>query len=133
MPWILWYNETVSSIVIRRAKMVAIGSALAIVATVGCSSHPTPVKPPAYDPQAFATALLARCDTDGNGSITKQEAVAAPGLVKRWSRYDANNDGAVSREELESHIQQWVDRGDGLSAINCVVRLKNRQIGDVTV
>lgn len=129
----LWNNETVRSIVAHQTRTVAVGFVVAVIATAGCSSHPTPVKPPAYDPQAFATALLTRCDADGNGSLTKQEAVSATGLVKRWSRYDANNDGVLAREELESHVQKWVDRGDGLAAITCIVRLKNRQIGDVTV
>jgi hypothetical protein len=109
------------------------GTVLAMVATAGCSSSPTPVKPPAYDPQEFANALLSRCDTDGGGSLTKQEAASAPGLVKRWSRYDKNQDGFISRDELESHVQHWLERGDGLSAITCVIRLKNRQIGDVAV
>jgi hypothetical protein len=129
----IWDNETVKLIVGCQAGFVPMGAVLAIVASAGCSSRPTPVTVPAYDPQAFANALLARCDTDGGGSLSKQEAASAPGLVKRWSRYDANQDGVVSRDELTSHVDHWVKRGDGLSAITCVVRLKNRQIGDVTV
>jgi hypothetical protein len=76
---------------------------------------------------------LARCDADGSNSLIKSEAEQAPGLLSRWSRYDADKDGAISRAELESHVQEWVDRGDGIASITCVVRLKNRQIGDVSV
>jgi hypothetical protein len=106
---------------------------LAIMATIGCNSHPTAVEPPAYDPPASAAALLDRCDTDSNGSLTKQESQSVPSLLKHWSRYDANNDGSVARDELEAHQQEWIDRGDGLAAITCIVRLNNRQLGDVTV
>jgi hypothetical protein len=109
----------------------------AVVATVlflpGCSSRPAAVKPPSYDPQAFADSLLARCDSDNSGSLTKEEAERAPGLVSRWSRYDTDKDGTITRAELESHVEAWVERGDGLASINCVVLMGKRQIGDVTV
>jgi hypothetical protein len=117
----------------RRSMLIATGALLAIVASPGCSSHPTAVSPPKYDPQAFADSLLERCDADGGGSLTKKEAELVPGVLARWSRYDVNKDGVVTREELESHVQEWVDRKDGISSITCTVRLKNRQIGDVTV
>jgi hypothetical protein len=126
-------DETVKSLAGRRAGVVAIGGLLALVASVGCTSHPKAVEAPAYDPQEFASFLLARCDADGNDSLIKSEAELAPGLLSRWSRYDADRDGMISRAELESHVQEWVDRGDGMASITCVVRLKNRQIGDVSV
>lgn len=117
----------------RRSVFVTLGASLAISASLGCSSNPSAVIPPKYDPRAFADSLLQRFDTDGDGSLSKKEADSAPGLVARWSRYDTNNDGMATREELESHAQKWVDRGDGISSITCVVRLNNSQIGDVSV
>lgn len=107
--------------------MVAIGCCQ------GCSSRPAAVKPPSFDPQSFADSILQRCDSDGSGSLSKKEAEQAPGLVSRWSRYDKDKDNSITRAELEARIQEWVDRGDGIASVNCVVRLKNRQIGDVQI
>ena len=121
-------------IVVRQPSILVTWSAMvAIGCCQGCSSRPSAVKPPSFDPQSFADSLLARCDSDGSGSLSKNEAEQAPGLLSRWSRYDKDNDGSITRAELESRIQEWIDRGDGIASINCVVRLKNRQIGDVQV
>lgn len=99
----------------------------------GCSSSPKGVRPPAYDRQHFAAVILERCDADKNDILTTGEAAAAPGIAAQWSRYDSDKDNAVSREELESHVQKWIDNGDGLVSMMCAVRLGGKEIGDVTV
>ena len=126
-------NVTMKMNARRRSVFSVWGACLAISASLGCSSNPSAVNPPKYDPHAFADSLLQRFDADGDGSLSKKESELAPGLLARWTRYDASKDGVVTREELESHAQIWVDRGDGISSITCVVRLNNRQIGDVSV
>src|SRR5690606_36559422 len=123
-----------NEIVVGQRSFIAAVSTMALYCCCqGCNSRPAAVKPPNYDPQSFADSILERCDSDGSGSLTEKEADQIPGLVSRWSRYDTDKDGAITRSELESRVQEWVDRGDGIASINCVVRLKNRQIGDVQV
>lgn len=117
----------------QQRKLVTSGAGVILLACLGCSSRPAAVQPPSYDPVAFADSLLERCDADGSGALSKQEAQQVPGLIARWSRYDSDKDGSVTREELESHVQEWVDRGDGLASVNCIVLLGNRQIGEVSV
>lgn len=114
-----------------RAAMVA--GALAISLGIGCNSRPTPIAIPKYDPQAFADSLLQRCDKDGNASLSKAEAAAAPGLLAGWSRYDTNGDQAISADELKARAAQWLSRREGLVSILCEVKLSGTPIEGVQV
>jgi EF hand len=106
---------------------------LASLLAAGCSSKPSKVELPRYDPEAFATAIVERCDADKNGAISKQEAEQAPGIVAAWARYDANNDGSLSRDELVARAKQWSEAGLGLASVRCVVRLNGAQVDGVLV
>lgn len=100
----------------------------------GCGdSPPEAVGAPRYEPQKFASSLLQRCDADSSGTISKEEAAKAPGLVADWDRYDSDGDGALSADELAARAQVWVDRRDGMVSIRCVVKQQGKQLGNVTV
>lgn len=47
------------------------------------------------DDHAFKQA-----DTDQNGTISKQEAAALPGLSEQWDTYDLNTDGELDEVEF---------------------------------
>jgi len=99
----------------------------------GCASKPSKVDMPKYDPEAFATTIIERCDADSSGSISQQEAEKAPGIVAAWGRYDANNDGNLTRDELVARAKQWADAGLGLASVRCVVRLNGAPVDGVMV
>jgi hypothetical protein len=105
----------------------------AVLVVLGCSSKPAAIEVPLYNPGAFASSLLDRCDDDRDGAISKQEAEKSSGLLSAWRRYDASNDGTISREELESHAQAWLDENAGLASISCIVDLGGQQLDDVSV
>jgi Ca2+-binding EF-hand superfamily protein len=52
--------------------------------------------------------LLARLDTDRDGSITKQEGEAARQHL--FARLDRNGDGAVDKDEIDRARQAIIDR-----------------------
>lgn len=106
---------------------------LAPLLLAGCSSQPSKVEMPKYDPEAFATAIVERCDADKNSAISKQEADQAPGIVAAWTRYDTNSDGSISRDELVARAKQWADAGLGLASVRCVVRLNGAPVDGVLV
>lgn len=41
-------------------------------------------------------------DQDGNGTISAQEAEAAPNLADAWDKADSNQDGVVDRAEFSA-------------------------------
>jgi EF-hand domain pair/EF hand len=56
-----------------------------------------------------ADRMFENLDKNKDGKLTSDEV---PGLVwDRLSRSDADNDGAVSKAELETHFQQMIPRG----------------------
>ncbi len=57
-----------------------------------------------------AARMIARLDSDGDGSLSRDELAAVEGQGRRRffdiAKADANGDGAVSAEELETHMAE---------------------------
>lgn len=43
---------------------------------------------------------FAMLDTDGSGTLSKEEASASPALVAAWDQLDADADGQLTKEEF---------------------------------
>lgn len=87
-------------------RSLALFAALAAgsgMATAQFTVGPTPANAAAPGaPAAKAGDPFSKLDRDGNGSISRQEAVSAGGTVARqFHALDANRDGLLSRAELE--------------------------------
>ena len=61
----------------------------------------------------FAASALAgesekftQLDTDGNGTISSEEAAADPKLVEDWATADVNGDGQLERAEFSALEQK---------------------------
>jgi Ca2+-binding EF-hand superfamily protein len=54
------------------------------------------------DPEARAAKLLAKFDTNGDGSISREEVGDHPRLADRFAEADSDKDGKLSREELKA-------------------------------
>jgi hypothetical protein len=48
----------------------------------------------------------AKLDTDGDQRVSRQEAGARPQLAERFTAIDDNNDGYLTREELQSYRRE---------------------------
>lgn len=66
----------------------------------GCSSAPSRVAAPAWDPDGFADTIIAKLDKNGDGSLDKSELSAAPGLAWGAKAIDKDKNGTLSRDEL---------------------------------
>ena len=62
------------------------------------------------DAGRLATRIIQRSDTDGDGSLTPDEAPAR--IAKGFKRIDRNQDGKISRDELETVLQRMGAPGD---------------------
>jgi len=90
-------------------------SAMLVLASMGCAataqdrferdrqSTPTPVKmkaePSARERMAMEAAF-ARADTNGDGRLSRAEAVHLPAIEARFDELDTNHDGFLSVEEF---------------------------------
>jgi len=61
-----------------------------------------------------AAEWFKKVDTDGDGTISRQEAEAnAPRLAKRFDEIDANHDGKITPEELHAARKAMRERRHG--------------------
>lgn len=49
---------------------------------------------------------LKAADTDGDGKISRAEAVVLPRLAKHFDEIDANTDGFIIKEEMKAHREK---------------------------
>ena len=94
----------------------------------GCTRQPVAVRPAEIDPEAAADRLLQEYDRDANGSLSAAEASSCFGLTPHFKRYDANGDGAASREELRARFQQWSADDVGIMRVGCRVKLDGKPL-----
>ena len=69
------------------------------------ATDPAPSLPGDTDPALVAAMLMARHDTDRNGSFSQEEFVAAAGEAD-FNAWDSDADGALTLEELQSGIAE---------------------------
>ena len=65
----------------------------------------TPIEPPKGERGDRAQKMherLKAADKDGDGKISRAEAVALPRIAKHFDEIDTNKDGFVTREELKA-------------------------------
>ncbi len=53
---------------------------------------------------AADSAPSAIIDTDKNGTLSKEEAKAVPGLIEQWTSLDANADGQLDHTEFSKFV-----------------------------
>lgn len=57
-------------------------------------------------------AMLDNMDNDGNGSLSEAEMGEGPGM-RNFARIDADNDGFVTRDEIQAGMKHHKKRGHG--------------------
>ncbi len=96
--------------------------------SVGCHSGPTRISIPGVDAAAASAGALELADKDGNGAISKAEAVVAPSLLAEFDKYDANKDGSIDATEIESRIVSWTAWGAKVVPISFYVKMDGRPL-----
>ena len=56
--------------------------------------------------------MLDNMDNDGNGSLSQDEMGEGPGM-RNFARIDADNDGSITKEEIQAGMQHHKKRGHG--------------------
>jgi hypothetical protein len=89
------------------SRSVALFTVLALSATLSGAQSGSPAEtiPPNHWTQAQIADAFRKTDTDGNGSISRQEAAMWPGLARNFDRLDANQDGQLSKAEFDEGLK----------------------------
>lgn len=103
----------------------------ALVFGLGCSSR-APSKPE-LSPSESATTAIEEYDEDGNGSISEEEAEAAPGLLAAFAKIDTDGDGEATAAEIENRIVYYQTSTSWVINGTCKVTYKRRPLENATV
>ena len=57
--------------------------------------------------------MLDNMDNDGNGSLSEDEMGEGPGM-RNFARLDTDNDGAITKEEVQAAMEHHKKRGHGM-------------------
>lgn len=111
-----------------------IGIAMLLVAIVaGCSNRPPREDAPDWSPQTMADAAVTQLDTSGDGKIDDEEVLQAPGLAEAFDLLDADHDGHLSAEEIESRLELYEKMKTAFVRTSVEVRMDGRPLPGVFV
>ena len=97
----------------------------------GCSRAPTRIAAPGWDPAAFADAILAKLDKNGDASLDKSELTVAPGLAWGSKAIDTDKNGSLSRDELVARFELYKKMRIGVASKQFQVFHNNRPLAGV--
>ena len=97
---------------------------------VGCNRQLPAIKPPKIDVVAAANGAIAEFDTDGDGAISKSEACT--GMRESWPRYDRDEDGVATAEEIQERFSEW-GKGSGMINLPIDVSFRGRPLPDAKI
>jgi hypothetical protein len=99
-----------------------------IAICLGCQSGPKSISIPTVDAGTAAAGAIELADKDGDGAISKEEAVATPSLKTVFEKYDVNTDGRLDAAEIESQIASWYAKTSMVIPIRFTVKMDGRPL-----
>lgn len=104
---------------------------LSVLCLVGCGEGRAPV--PALNPGTAADQAMREFDANADGTLSKEELAACPGMLGALSTYDANRDGKVSRDEIAERLQSWYAKKVALFSFRPAVTYQGKPLGNAQV
>ena len=104
---------------IRRATLLLLG---------GCNSNPAAIEPIDVDPTKASGEAMRLYDANGDDALDDAELASVPGILRYKDKYDANQDGIVSRQEIADRIGGWSEKGVGFRTLDVTVLLDKRPL-----
>lgn len=124
----------------NRPSLAALAAAFAMLSPLAQAQDPAPapVQPPAPSaapaekPQRMSGDKFQQVDTNRDGSISRDEAAAAPMLSSRFDEIDSDKDGRVLPAELKAYAKTHRNSMDGAKGMKGRNKLDANQDGEVT-
>ncbi len=101
--------------------------------SLGCGGGPGRVGAPDWDPDDVAEAIIADLDKNGDGAIDEEELKAAPGLAAGVRFVDANKDGKLTQEEIETRFDKYASLRIGIRGQIFRITYKGRPVANAEV
>lgn len=104
-----------------------------LVTLTGCSFGPSAVQVPRIDPDQLSEKIFAEYDTNDDGQLSRDELESSPGMLRDMGRVDTDGDKQVSKDELAARFDMWVTGGIGASRLNCRITKGGRPLSGAQV
>lgn len=116
---------------------LALGSVVVVCVTLGmtggCENRAERVHPPAIDASAAGRDAIAHYDANQDGAISGEELEEAPALKAALKQLDTDGNRQLIAGEITARIVQWQKSRLGLTTVRCMVRLDGKPLSDATV
>lgn len=109
-----------------RVAFAALLAVVCVTGGAGCNRGLPAVRPPSIDIDAAAEGAMAEFDENGDGTLAKDEACA--GIANAWDRYDLDEDGSVSVDELKERFRGWSEGNTGLMNLRAQVTYRRKPL-----
>ena len=98
----------------------------------GCSG-PSRIAAPAWDPPANSDAAMQLWDQNQDGLLDAEELTQCPGLRSDLPAIDSDQDGTISRDELQARLEAFEQNQTGLKAAYFRVKLNGKPLADAQI
>ena len=102
-----------------------------LATSCGCSDRPSRVEGPDLSPGKVARQAIRRYDRNDDGQLTREEL--SPGLSALARRADVDSDGALTKSEIVERLKAHVEGRIGLQEVCGVVLMDGHPLPDATV
>jgi hypothetical protein len=99
----------------------------------GCSNRPARVPAPRINPGTIVEAIYEKADADGDGRLRAAEQQAVPAIAAGASRFDADGDGGVGREELLMWLEAVRDSQVAITPLEILAIHRGRPLAGALV
>lgn len=129
-------NESLSSAMNdwrQRGSRTLAAALMAEMLVCGCSRGPRKFEAPDVAPSAAAAEAITLYDLNRDGVLSSDELKHCPAIQAKLRVYDADGNGAVSRQEVEARLADLFKHGTGGTQLNVLVTLAGRPLADADV
>ena len=93
-----------SSTLMQQAKLVISLSALALAASAQAADASKDAPAASAKDSAAIQAAFKRADANGDGKLSREEAVSLPAVAEKFTQLDKDADGFISAEEFTTGV-----------------------------
>jgi hypothetical protein len=103
-----------------------------VLLPLGCDGRPDRVDQPDYARGAGSAAVDAY-DANDDGAISGDELDRVPGLRESLAQVDADGDGRLTADEIDAHVQRWRDTKTARMPVDCQVTLDGEPLAGASI
>jgi hypothetical protein len=104
-----------------------------IAELAGCSRGPGRFEAPEVNPESAAARAVELYDANDDAALSKEELANCPGILAQIKVYDENGNGSVDQDEISRRLAELLKYRTGATGLNALVLYNGRPLGGASV